>query len=233
MTKKYIWISKQKKFLTAIGFLKSLGWLKPIKWLNLKSTFWWGLYFFFFFSIFFLLYLIFFLLLISQNTVYKKKTLISHVSTTMLFSQLSKGNIWKSVFQRELVQCRSRAGIFWWYSHAQFKRRFTPQIAVQFLKKMPQLTQTAVSPHTMVRIANLCLNLYTAVYQKIPVLIRHWTSSLWKTNFQIFSLLSCENNIVVETCEISVFFYKLNLFLQFGLDEQEFWQHVSLLTRGI
>ena len=124
----------------------------------MKSTFWWGLYFFFFFSIFFLLFFILFLLLISQNTVYKKKTLISHVSTTMLFSQLSKENIWKSVFQRELVQWRSRAGIFWWYSRAQFKRRFTPQTAVQFLKKMPQLTQTAVSPHTMVRIVNLCLN---------------------------------------------------------------------------
>ena len=76
----------------------------------------------------------------------------------MLFSQLSKENIWKSVFQRELVQWRSRAGIFWWYSRAQFKRRFAPQTAVQFLKKMPQLTQTAVSPHTMVRIVNLCLN---------------------------------------------------------------------------
>jgi hypothetical protein len=65
------------------------------------------------FNIFFF-FILFFLLLISQNTVYKKKTLISHVSTTMLFSQLSKGNIWKSVFQRELVQWRSRAGIFWY-----------------------------------------------------------------------------------------------------------------------
>ena len=50
--------------------------------------------------------------------------------------------------------------------------------------------------------------LRTAVYQKIPALLRHCTSSLWKTDFQIFPLLSCENNIVVETCEISVFFYK-------------------------
>ena len=50
--------------------------------------------------------------------------------------------------------------------------------------------------------------LRTAVYQKIPAPLRHCTSSLWKTDFQIFPLFSCENNIVVETCEISVFFYK-------------------------
>ena len=48
---------------------------------------------------------------------------------------------------------------------------------------------------------------WTAVYQKIPALLRHWTSSLWKPDFQIFPLLSCENNIVVETCEIRVFFF--------------------------
>ena len=52
------------------------------------------------------------------------------------------------------------------------------------------------------------LNLRTAVYQKIPALLCHWTSFLWKNDFQIFSLLSCENNIVVETCKISVFFYE-------------------------
>ena len=111
----------------------------------------------------FSIFILFFLLLISQNTVYKKKTLISHVSTTMLFSQLSKGNIWKSVFQRELVQWRSRAGIFWYTAVRNsngdlcLKLRFNSSKRCRNLRKRRWARTLWSELHIFVWISNSCV----------------------------------------------------------------------------